>query len=167
MHIDFCGSRRLGFVVAIVVGLAVAIAVAGCGADDGVKPVNTAANGLAVHGYDPVAYFADNRAVAGSAAFELAWNGATWRFASGDNRAKFEREPERYAPQFGGYCSYAVSRGYTADADPEAWRIVDGKLYLNYDKDVAVRWAEDLSGNIEKASLNWPTFLVHKPEHKG
>src|SRR5262245_28998111 len=103
MHIDFFSSKRLGFVVAIVVAIAAAVGVGGCGAtgaSDGVKAVNTSTNGLAVHGYDPVAYFAESRAVQGSADFELTWNGAKWHFASADNRAKFEREPERYAPQF-------------------------------------------------------------------
>src|SRR5512134_970368 len=87
---------------------------------------------LALRGYDAVAYHTEGRPVAGRAEFEYRWNGARWRFASAAGRDRFAASPERYAPQFGGYCAYAVSRGYTADVDPEAWRIVDGALYLNY-----------------------------------
>ena len=93
-------------------------------------------SGLAIRGYDPVAYFTDQRPVKGLPQFNYSWMGATWLFATAANRDQFSADPARYAPQYGGYCSYAVSKGHTASIDPEAWRIVDGKLYLNYSKGV-------------------------------
>lgn len=122
-----------------------------------VDPVNkTLLGGLAVDGYDPVAYFTDGRPVEGSSEHQLEWNGARWRFASAEHRAAFEREPEKYAPAYGGYCAWAVANNYTADADPEAWAIVGGRLYLNYSKKVQVKWQEDVPGNIARADANWP-----------
>ena len=112
--------------------------------------------GLAIRGYDPVAYFIQQKPVKGSPQFSYAWMGATWLFSSAVNRDQFAADPARYAPQYGGYCSYAVSKGRTASIDPEAWRIVDGKLYLNYSKGVQKTWAEDVPGNIRKADQNWP-----------
>lgn len=117
--------------------------------------VYTAA-GAAIEGTDPVAYFVEGRPVEGKAEFSHAWQGATWRFASAANRDAFAAEPEKYAPQYGGYCAWAVSQGYTAEIDPAAWRIVDGKLYLNYSKSVQERWARDIPGNIAKGDTNWP-----------
>lgn len=114
---------------------------------------------LAVNGYDPVAYFTDGKPVEGTDEFTLEWNGAKWRFVSAANRDAFKAEPEKYAPQFGGYCAWAVAQGYTASADPEAWKIVEGKLYLNYDKSVQKTWEEDVPGNITKAEANWPKVL--------
>ena len=112
--------------------------------------------GLAIRGYDPVAYLEQSTPVKGSARFSYQWRGATWRFASADHRDRFQAEPERYAPQYGGYCAYAVSKGHTASIDPEAWKIVDGKLYLNYSKGVQRKWEQDVPGNIVKADKNWP-----------
>ncbi len=114
----------------------------------------------ALRGYDPVAYFTHGRPVEGSERFTHQWQGATWRFASAENRDSFAADPERYAPQYGGYCAWAVSQGYTASTDPEAWRIVDGKLYLNYSKSVQRRWEKDIPGNIGKADRNWPELLA-------
>jgi YHS domain-containing protein len=113
-------------------------------------------DGLAIRGYDPVAYFAEQRPVPGQAEFSLDWMGATWRFASAANRDAFAAEPERYAPQYGGYCAYAVSQGYTASIDPDAWKVVDDKLYLNYSKSVQRRWQRDIPGHIAKGDQNWP-----------
>ena len=114
---------------------------------------------LAVSGYDPVAYFVEGRPVEGRKAFEFEWNGATWRFANAGNLAAFAADPEKFAPQYGGYCAWAVSQGYTASTDPGAWRIVDSKLYLNYSKSVQSDWVQDIPGNIEKADRNWPGIL--------
>jgi hypothetical protein len=113
----------------------------------------------AMRGYDPVAYFTENRPVKGAAAFTHQWKGATWRFASAENRARFAAAPEKFAPQYGGYCAYAVANNYTASIDPQAWRIVDGKLYLNYSLAVRETWAKDIPGNISKADANWPGVL--------
>lgn len=115
--------------------------------------------GVAINGYDAVAYFAEGEPVEGSSDFTHDWNGATWRFATAENRDKFAADPEAYAPQYGGYCAWAVSQGYTASTDPQAWRIVDGKLYLNYNLDVQKQWAGDIPGNISKADGNWPKVL--------
>jgi len=117
-------------------------------------------SGAAIRGYDPVAYFTEQKPVKGSEQFRYSWMGATWLFASAANRDQFAANPAQYAPQFGGYCSYAVSRGHTASIDPEAWRIVDGKLYLNYSKGVQKTWEKDVPGNIQKAHQNWPA--LHK-----
>jgi hypothetical protein len=129
-------------------------------ADQPVAPVNTnGRGGPAIGGYDPVAYVTAQRPIEGSPQFELRWNGATWRFASAQNRDLFAASPDAYAPQFGGYCAYAVSRGYTATIDPQAWKIVKGKLYLNYSKRVQRRWEEDIPGNIARGEKNWPSLV--------
>lgn len=122
-------------------------------------PVNVTRSGVAMDGYDVTAYFTGGAPARGRAEFEYRWNGAVWRFASAANRDHFAQTPQRYAPQFGGYCAWAVSRGYTATIDPEAWRIVDGRLYLNYSKRVQRMWEEDLRGNIAKGEANWPRVL--------
>ena len=85
--------------------------------------------------------------------------GATWRFSTEANRDAFAANPEKYAPQYGGYCAYAVSEGYTASTTPEAWKIVDGKLYLNYSKDVQKIWEQDIPGRIANGDKNWPKVL--------
>ena len=149
--------RPLLAAAVIFVGLVFHAAVASAAAKD---PVSTGTfSNLAVSGYDPVAYFTQGRPVEGQSALEYEWNGATWRFSSAENRAAFKASPEAYAPQYGGYCAWAVSQGYTAKSVPDAWRIVDGKLYLNYSKDIQKRWAEDIPGNIAKADANWPKVL--------
>ena len=111
---------------------------------------------VAIEGVDPVAYFTAGRPVEGSSEHESEWMGATWRFASAENRDKFAAEPEKYAPQYGGYCAWAVAQGYTAKIDPQAWKIVDGKLYLNYSPDAKAQWSADVPGNIAKGDANWP-----------
>ncbi len=115
--------------------------------------------GVAVDGSDVVAYFTQGKPVAGSKDITHDWNGVTWRFSSEANRAAFAAAPETYAPQYGGYCAYAVSEGYTASTTPEAWRIVDGKLYLNYSRRVQRRWEGDIPGRIAAADANWPEVL--------
>ena len=113
----------------------------------------------AVGGYDPVAYFRDGKPVQGKKDFSHTWKGVTWRFANAKNLDDFKAKPEAYAPRYGGYCAWAVSQGYTAKGDPNAWSIVDGKLYLNYNADVHKTWAKDASGNIVKADQNRPKVL--------
>ena len=114
---------------------------------------------LAVSGYDPVAYFTEGKPVEGKSEFEYKWQGATWRFANAKDMEAFKANPEAYAPQYGGYCAWAVSQGYTASSDPQAWKIVGKKLYLNYSKDVQKKWQADEAGNIAKADKNWPKVL--------
>jgi YHS domain-containing protein len=113
----------------------------------------------AVGGYDPVAFFVAGKPVEGRKEFSFAWKGVTWRFANAENLEAFKAKPEAYAPQYGGYCAWAVSQGYTARGDPTAWSIVGGKLYLNYNADVKKTWEKEASGNIVKADGNWPKVL--------
>jgi hypothetical protein len=117
---------------------------------------------VAVSGYDPVAYFTDNQPVRGRKEFTARWNGAEWRFASAAHRDAFVAEPARYAPQYGGYCAWAVSQGYTAPADPDAWKIVGSKLYLNYDREIAAKWEQDIPGNIVSADDKWPSLQARQ-----
>lgn len=123
------------------------------------QPMIHARSGLAIGGYDPVAYFTDGKPVKGRAAHQVMWKGAVWFFASAAHREAFEADPRRFAPQFGGYCAYAVSRGYTAKTDPEAWKVHEGRLYLNYSTRVRSLWARDIPGNIALARENWPDVL--------
>lgn len=123
------------------------------------EPPVFSAGGAAINGYDPVAYFTKAAPVRGDAAYTTMWNGAEWRFSSAENQATFERNPERYAPQYGGYCAFAVANGYTAKTDPDAWSVVDGKLYLNFNRRIRTRWLQDVPGNIAAGDANWPSVL--------
>ena len=145
-------TRRHAFVLA---GAALAVPTLAVAA----QPMVFAEGGAAINGYDPVAYFALDGPVKGSKEFNLTWNGATWHFASEENRNLFETDPEAHAPRYGGYCAYAVSRGYTASTDPDAWSVHDNKLYLNYNRLVRALWSRDIPGNIEKGDANWPGVL--------
>lgn len=144
----------LSAAVAIVCGIAFVILAAGG------QPQRYVHDGLALNGYDAVAYFTQSRAVKGDPRFELAWDGARWRFTSLENKQRFESDPARFAPQFGGYCAYAVSQGHTASGDPEAWSVVDGKLYVNYSPSVKQTWEKDKTGYIRQAERNWPAVLA-------
>ena len=107
-----------------------------------------------------MAYHKEGKPVKGSDKYELNWKDAKWWFASEGHRDLFKANPENYVPRYGGYCAYAVSQGYTASVDPEnAWTIVEGKLYLNYNVEVKKKWQEDIPGNIKKADANWPGVL--------
>jgi len=123
------------------------------------QPKVFAVDGMAIQGYDPVAYFAEEGPVKGTPEFTSEFEGGVFQFASADNKALFDSDPAKYAPQYGGYCAYAVSQGYTADTDPDAWSIHDGKLYLNYSKSVRALWATRKEKNIEAADMNWPNVL--------
>ncbi len=116
-------------------------------------------SGVAIRGYDPVAYFAEAKPVKGSEKFTYLWMDATWHFSKEENRVAFQNGPEAYAPAFGGYCAYAVSRNYTWTGDPLVWKIVDGKLYLNANAEAQKAWEEDVPGNIKEGNKNWPGVL--------
>jgi YHS domain-containing protein len=122
-------------------------------------PVNVDSNGIAIKGYDAVAYRSKDKAIKGKAIYAFEWNGAKWHFSSEEHMKLFVDFPDHYAPQYGGYCAYAVSQGKTADIDPEAWSIVNNKLYLNLDKDVKRLWGKELQKNIASADNNWPGVL--------
>ena len=141
---------RIGF--ALLLGVALHAAPASAG-----SVINSSLpGGVAIDGYDPVAYFIAGKPVEGSRDFEYQWMGATWRFASAADRDQFAADPQKFAPQYGGYCAYAVSQGATANIDPQAWHIEDGKLYLNLSKKVQSIWLKDVPGYIGKADANWP-----------
>jgi len=123
--------------------------------------VNTGYFGdVAIKGYDTVAYFTRGEAMEGSQEFSHRWLGATWHFASPAHRDLFAADPAKYAPQYGGYCAWAASRNYVASTDPEAWDIVDDKLYLNFSKLVHARWSLGKRSNIAKGDANWPGLLA-------
>ncbi len=113
----------------------------------------------AVGGYDPVSYFTEGKAIIGNQTITHKYQGATWRFSTTANRDAFKAAPEKYAPQYGGYCAWAVSQGYTAKGDPHAWKIHNGKLYLNYNKSVQATWAKNIPANVKKGDNNWPKVL--------
>lgn len=124
-------------------------------------PIYTSpSDNVALGGYDPVAYFTDGKPIPGSPDHELAWRGATWRFASAEHREAFRDSPEAYAPQYGGYCAWAVAaKNQLYSGDPQYWRIVDGKLYVNYDQGVQTAWTKDIPGFIRQSEANWPGIL--------
>lgn len=123
-------------------------------------PVHASADRLALGGHDPVAYFTDGQPASGDPAITLDWNGATWRFATAEHRTMFEADPQAYAPQFGGYCAWAASQAYIAPGDPTVWRIVDGRLYLNFNDRARMLWEQDIPGAIARGEANWPRILT-------
>jgi YHS domain-containing protein len=128
--------------------------------------ISVQADGLGARGYDVTAYFTSGKPVAGSTAFELKYQGATWRFASAANREKFKSDPAAFAPQFGGYCSWAVSQGYLAPGDPTQWKVVDGKLYLNFNARAKELWEADQDAAIARGHANWPKVLTENQDVK-
>lgn len=124
----------------------------------GAEPVfNT--DGIAIHGYDPVGYFENSAATDGDDRYRLRWRGSTWRFANGQNMEIFESNPMKFAPRYGGYCAYAMSKGAVATSVPEAWTIHEDRLYLNFSLGVRDIWRQDIPGNIERADGHWPAAL--------
>lgn len=113
-------------------------------------------DGVAIKGYDPVGYFTDGKAEMGDKMYSHKWMGAEWHFKNKEHLNMFMENPEKYAPKYGGYCAYGVSKNHLSATDPNAWTIVDGKLYLNYNKDVQKMFNGDLNGNIMEAEKNWP-----------
>ncbi len=113
----------------------------------------------AIEGYDAVSYFTVGKPLLGKKKFNYKWRGAWWYFVSQENLDKFKAMPESYAPQFGGYCAYGVSQNAAVRGDPLLWKIVDGKLYLNINKQVVEIWNKDVPGYIEMANKRWPNVL--------
>ena len=153
----------------LAIAAAMAVALLGGAASDAfaeaevnVSPGRTLKGpGIALHGYDPVAYFTEQTPVQGSAEASVVHDGATYRFASADNMKAFQANPEKYAPAFGGYCAYGVAVSAKFDGDPRYWKIVDGKLYLNLNEQIQKTWLKDVPGNIKKAEKFW-TEIKHK-----
>lgn len=115
-------------------------------------------NGIAISGYDAVAYFAESKPVEGKTDFSFDWKEAKWLFSSQANLDAFKANPTKYAPQYGGYCAYGVSENHKSPTDPNAWTIVDDKLYLNYSKKVKELWSKDIPNRIQKANELWPSL---------
>lgn len=117
----------------------------------------------AIKGYDVVAYYSllpGTDAVKGKDEFSYEWNGATWKFATQENLDLFKANPENYVPQYGGYCAFSVAHGYTTGIRPNSWKVVDGKLYLNYSRISYKRWEKDMQSKIAEADKNWPNVLT-------
>ena len=113
----------------------------------------------AIRGYDTVAYFTDARAVPGLDAHSTEWNGARWKFASAEHLALFKASPEKYAPQYGGYCAFGVAQDHLVGVEPDKFKIIDGKLYLNYNAKVQDAWLKDPDGFIRQADTKYPQLL--------
>ena len=157
MVIERCRAAAFAVLV-VVLGSVVGIAgSATAGADSSVPAVN-AAEGIGLKGYDPVAYFINGAPTKGSDQYSYLWKGVTYRFASAENLEKFKSDPEKYLPQYGGYCAYAMSLDRIADIDPSRWAIVNGKLYLNNGFVAEKLWSINKSGNIVSADRNWPQY---------
>jgi YHS domain-containing protein len=114
--------------------------------------------GVGAGGYDVVSYFS-KMPVPGKKIYTATWKGAEWRFSSAENLKAFEAAPEKYAPQYGGYCAYGLAQGYAVKGEPEQWSVVDGKLYLNYSASVKSKWQTDIPGYIKTGDANWPKVL--------
>ena len=122
-----------------------------------IKPIYSGGSErAAIRGYDPVAYFTENKPLKGSKDFSVEYLGATWLFVSANNRQLFIDDPEKYMPQYGGYCAYAVAKKSSASIKPEYFTIHDGKLYLNFSKSVYKKWLKDKKKYIADADRNWP-----------
>lgn len=113
-------------------------------------------NGTAIHGYDPVAFFTENKPEKGEEQFSYQWQDVNWLFVSKENLESFKAKPEKYAPQYGGYCAYGTAAGHKAPTETDTWTIVGNKLYFNYNKNVKTLWLKDQKNFIEKADKNWP-----------
>lgn len=151
-------ARAPRIAVATVAALSIGLGFAGCGRGPA-APVNAGPDGVAIHGYDPVAYFTEGRPVRGRPEHELEWSGALWRFASARHRDLFGDDPEAFAPRYGGYCAYGVAENKLVDIDPEAWSIHDGALYLNVTLEIREVWSADVAGHLARSERNWPGLL--------
>ena len=153
--------RRIAIMVCVLLVSALATHWAHAG-----SVVNVTPEGVAIGGYDTVAYFTQGEAVEGDPAFGHDWNGATWQFVNAENRDLFIESPETYAPQFGGWCAYALSVGeYAAEVDPAtAWSVVDDKLYLNWDEQVRRQWTSGMGWRITRGAHHWETVQTQVAE---
>ena len=125
---------------------------------------NVDTKGVGLHGYDPVAYFTVGKPTAGSEKFEATYEGVRYRFSNAENREAFTKEPAKYAPAYGGFCAMGASLGKKFDGDPNYWKIVNGKLYVNVNADVDKAWKEDPAANISKGNQNWPEIKDKTPK---
>ncbi len=146
----------------LIGGVALSVAVASTALAAGVE-LNASSTGLALQGYDPVAYFTVGEATKGDYRITTLHNDALYRFASEENKAAFEENPEAYLPAYGGYCAFGTAMGFKFDGDPNYWKIVDDKLYLNLSADIQERWEGDIPGFNERADANWKEIASKTP----
>lgn len=165
---NFSSNRSKRSVLALLATAAMAIALAPTSsfAYDETSPasINVSTAGVALQGFDPVSYFGGSAPTKGNASISAQHDGATYYFASTANRDKFKSAPAKYAPQYGGFCAMGVALGKKLDVDPNAYRVVNDKLYLNVNKDVQKRWLDDVPGNIATAEKSWPTLKDKVPK---
>jgi YHS domain-containing protein len=128
----------------------------------GIAAATSPAEDVAIKGYDTVAYFNAGKALKGNESFTFKWHDMTWYFSTKENRDLFAANPEKYAPQYDGYCAWAMTESRKAITDPEVWKIVEGKLYLNCSQTAYEKWSRDIPGNIKKADTNWLKFSGKK-----
>jgi YHS domain-containing protein len=147
---------KLAFAVSLVLGLGDAAFA------QSKTLINVDRSGLAVQGYDVVAYFTEGKPVKGNPQFTSTHGGGTYHFASAEHKAAFDKEPAKYAPQFGGFCAWAVSKNSTASIEPDAFQVVGGRLLLQYDKGIRDKFNKDTAGNLAKADANWPGIVAKK-----
>ncbi|OED46241.1 YHS domain-containing (seleno)protein [Leisingera sp. S232] len=149
-------------VKALISGVALSVALATSAMAAGVE-INASSTGLAMQGYDPVAYFTDGAPTKGSYKITTVFNDATYRFASEEHKAAFEKNPEAYLPAYGGYCAFGTAMGFKFDGDPNHWKIVDNTLYLNLSADIQERWEGDIPGMVQNANTNWEDIAEKTP----
>lgn len=153
----------MNLIKSLVAGAALSVSLATATLAAGVD-VNASSTGLAMQGYDPVAYFTEGAPTKGDYRISAVYNDATYRFASEENKATFEANPDAYAPAYGGYCAFGTAMGFKFDGDPNHWKIVDNVLYLNLSKDIQERWEGDIPGFIEQAAAQWDNIEDKTPE---
>jgi hypothetical protein len=151
-HMIGLSRRRIALPILVLLAV-VAFAVRSAQA----SPMNVGPDKVAIKGYDPVAYFTEGKATKGKPAFEFVWQDAKWRFASAANRDLFQSDPEKYSPRYGGFCALGIAKGAKFDIDPNAWSIVGGRLYLNYDRGARDEWRKEADVNIRDADEKWRT----------
>ncbi|MEM9220753.1 MAG: YHS domain-containing (seleno)protein [Cyanobacteria bacterium P01_F01_bin.150] len=126
--------------------------------------LNLDEEGIALRGYDPVAYFTEGEPVKGQKNYSFVWNDATWYFATAENRDLFSQEPEKYEPANGGYCTFGIVLRKKFDGDPQVWSVIKSRLYVFLNEDVQQKFLQDSTGNLQKVSANWPTIQFKAPE---
>lgn len=166
MSTQFRSSRRSFVASAALIALASIAApqVAFAYDDQSVSSLNVDANGIALKGFDPVSYFSSGGPIQGKSELSTAHEGATYQFASVKNRDAFKANPAKYTPAYGGFCAMGVALEKKLDINPQLWRVVDGKLYLNVHKEAQARWLDDVKGNLAQADKNWPNLKDKAPK---
>ncbi|MGE0564436.1 MAG: YHS domain-containing (seleno)protein [Pseudolabrys sp.] len=159
----FSGFVRLAVAIAISAIIGGAVTASPALAQTKSYQFNVDDKGLLLRGYDPVAYFTTGKPAKGSDKITASHNGATFHFVSAANRDAFAKEPDKYVPVYGGFCAYGVANGYKVDGDPEVWKIVDGKLYLNINRSVGRKFEADTKGFIQQANTKWPGMRDKSP----